>query len=489
MAVPDRRVVLAADHLTKDFPGLRALDDVSLRVRAGEIVALLGQNGSGKSTLVKILAGVYTADAGTATHGSLHFIHQDLGLIPALSTVENLALGERGLAPVRRRKERAHARELIRRFGVDFDVLAPISELTPAQRTIVAIARAMDGWTGDEHVLVLDEPTASLHRGEVGVLFAAVREVARSGAGVMFISHRLDEVTALADRVLVLRDGRLVEDVPAAGLTAGELAYLITGKRSSAVTTGPEARSDDEPLLRVRGLAGASVQDLDLDLRRGEVLGIAGSLGSGREHVAGLLFGSLPRRAGAVEIDGRSLGKGTALRHGMALVPADRRADGGVMTMNVRENLTLPDLPRFRRFGGRLSLAAERAAAAEWCTRVGLRPMLPERELGLFSGGNQQKAVIARWLRIAPAVLLVEEPTQGVDIGAGEAIRQLILDAAGDGMAVLVSSSDNADLIRMCGRVLVLRDGRLATELTGPAIDDHRLTEECLGATKEPHHV
>jgi len=477
-------VVLAVDHVTKDFPGLRALDDVSLRVHAGEIVALLGQNGSGKSTLVKILAGVYTADAGSATHGSLHFIHQDLGLIHELSTVENLALGgPAGLGPVRRGAERDRARRLIGRFGVDFDVLAPVGELTPAQRTIVAIARAMDGWTSGEHVLVLDEPTASLHRGEVGVLFAAVREVARAGAGVVFISHRLDEVTALADRVLVLRDGRLVEDVPAAGLTAAALASLITGKAAPSGGAAPDGhRPGAEPLLKVRGLAGGALRELDFDLCRGEVLGVAGSLGSGREQVAGLVFGSRARQ-GDVQVEGWSVRPSPqdSLEHGVALVPADRRSDGGVMTMSVRENLTLPDLARFGSLW--LNRRAERAAAAEWCGRVGLRPMRPERELGLFSGGNQQKAVLARWLRIAPAVLLVEEPTQGVDIGAGEAIRQLILDAAGAGAAVLVSTSDNADLIRMCSRVLVLRDGVLATELIGPAVNDHRLTEECLGAT------
>ena len=505
-SVRDRPVVLSIEGVTKDFPGVRALDDVSMRLRSGEIVALLGQNGCGKSTLVKVLAGVYSADAGKVRtylnrsevhgHAMLHFIHQDLGLIESLSTVENLAIGRRmrlgGLGPLRRHSEVAAARAAIRQFGVDFDVRQPVSRLTPAQRTIVAIARAMDGWTTQENVLVLDEPTAALHREEASTLFAAVRQAAARGTGVIFISHRLEEVTQLAERVVVLRDGRMVADVAAAGLTAGTLAEMITGRRAATTSSGLVARAEGEavPVLKVRGLAGHTVRHLDFDLRPGEILGIAGNLGSGREHVAGLVYGSLHRDAGTVEIDGvqlRGSSPHEARARGIALIPADRRAHGAVMSLSVRENLTLPALRPLSRGRIHLRRRTERDETQLWLDRVGMRPSMPDRAIGLFSGGNQQKGVIARWLRTEPKVLLVEEPTQGVDVGASASVRGLIIEAAQRGTAVLLSSSDNVDLTSMCSRVLVLRDGELGAELYGEAVDDHRLTQECLGVTDEQH--
>jgi len=507
-APSDSPVILTVDRISKSFPGLRALDEVSLQVRSGEIVALLGQNGSGKSTLVKILAGVYTAESGSVVvHGAdgeprdpaegLHFIHQDLGLIPTLTTVENLALGKhaslRDLAPLRRRAERATADELLSLFGEHVDVKVPVGQLTDAQRTLVAIARALSGWTRSDNVLVLDEPTASLNGEEVGILFAAVREVAKAGAGVVFISHRLDEVTDLADRVVVLRDGRLVADQPSAGLDASSLAALITGREASAGSAPVAADVPTAaPILSVRGLASPKLHGFDLDVAPGEVVGVAGSLGSGREELAGLIYGSTRRTAGTVAIDGVPVKPDhprASRAVGVASIPADRRREGGVMTHSVLENMTLPDLGSFSR-GPQLIRRAQREETTAWASRVGLQPPNIDRELGLFSGGNQQKVVIARWLRTKPRVLLVAEPTQGVDVGASEAIRQLIVDAAADGVAVVVTSSDNADLTRMCHRVLVLREGEVAAELRGDDINGHRLTQECLGmSTDDVLHV
>lgn len=492
----DPRTVLSVRDVTKDFPGLRALDAVSVEVRSGEVLALLGQNGSGKSTLVKILAGVHTPDAGTVevlgdgAADRLHVLHQDLGLVGALSTVENLALGAPGrmLAPVRRRAESAHAHELLSRFGMTVDVHLPVGRLTPAQQTVVAIARAMDGWTDPRSVLVLDEPTASLHGTEVGVLFRAVREAARAGAGVVFISHRLEEVLELADRVVVLRDGRLVADRPVDGLTVGLLGELVVGRSVATGSAQAHVRRADVPALAVRGLAGGFLRSLDLDLWPGEVVGVAGNLGSGREHVAGLVHGALVRTGGRVTLADGPLRGGApheSVRRGVALVPADRRLHGAVMAHDVVENVTLPRLRNLCRGGLHLVRRREWDTALDWSRRVGLHPLRLRGPLGLFSGGNQQKAVMARWLRTRPGVLLVEEPTQGVDIGASEAIRALIVAAAAEGAAVLVTSSDHADLLRMCGRVLVLRDGRPTAELRGADLTDHRLTEECLGIATE----
>jgi ABC-type sugar transport system ATPase subunit len=505
------KVILSVEEVTKDFPGIRALDRVSLDVHAGEVVALLGKNGSGKSTLVKILAGVQAADAGRirlggqdqgrsaveAAAGQMHFVHQDLGLIWTLSAIENLAIGRplggtRCLAPLRRRSEHAHVHELVRRFGADLDVRSPVGELTPAQRAIIAIARGMDAWAGGDNLLVLDEPTASLHGREVKTLFTAVRRAAQAGAGVMFISHRLEEVTELADRVVVLRDGRVVADLPAKGLSSDRLAFLITGDGPSATTVKLEHKgamgggSSAVPLLRARALAGTSVRGLDLDLWPGEVVGIAGNFGSGREQVAGLLFGSYPGIEGSVEVAGERLAHTphAAVRRGVALVPADRGAHGGVLSHSVRENVMLPDLRAVYHRGVIFRRRNEKAEVLRWCRQVGLVPLAPERALNTFSGGNQQKAVIARWLRTQPRVLLVDEPTQGVDIAASDTIRRLIVESAHQGVGVLVTSSDNTDLIRMCTRVLVMVDGRVTAELTGDAINDHRLTQESLGLSE-----
>ena len=480
--------LLAIERLNKTFPGLQALRDVGFEVQSGEILALVGQNGSGKSTLVKILAGVQDADPGASVsmRGTTHVIHQDLGLIPQLNTVENLDLGRRhgiGAAlPTRRREEAEHARELLAQFDAAFDVTLPVAQLTPAERTIVAIARALDGWERPEGLLILDEPTAALHSDEVGRLFTAVRRAAASGAAVIFVSHRLDEVLDLADRVAVLRDGRLVADTPVAGLDHAELVRLIVG--AALEPAGPREDHDAGALaLRVRGLRGGRVSELDLDLREGEVVGVSGILGSGREHVAALLFGALPHTKGEIAVDGVALADGdprAAIRAGVAYVPGDRHADGAVMTMRVRENLTLPNLGGLRRRLGWLDARAERRDVGGWLERIALRPAEPERPLELFSGGNQQKVVLAKWLRNDPRVLLLDEPTQGVDVGAKAAIYALLHDATARGAAVLMASSDTAELASVCDRVLVMRDGTVTADVRGAQLTEERLVIEGL---------
>ena len=494
--------LLLVEGLSKTFPGLRALDDVGFTVDTGEIVALVGQNGSGKSTLVKVLTGIHDADPGARIEvrgrdggdgrTAIHVIHQDLGLVGQLNTVENLDLGRHhGLGaalPVHRRDEVQHARELLRTFDAAFDVTVPVSRLTPAERTIVAIARALDGWTDPHGLLILDEPTAALHSDEVGRLFTAVRRAAARGAGVIFVSHRLDEVMDLADRVVVLRDGRLVADTPVAALDHTELVRLIVG--SALEQSAPrDRRGPGELALRVRDLAGGTVRDVGLDVRAGEVLGVSGILGSGREHLAALLFGALPRTCGDVAVGGVALPPGDArraIRAGVAYVPADRHADGAVMTMRVRENVTLPDLRRLRRRWGRLDATAERREVANWVRQVGLRPAEPERPLELFSGGNQQKVVLAKWLRNGPRVLLLDEPTQGVDVGAKASIYELVRDAAAAGTAVLMTSSDTAELASLCDRVVVMRHGTACAELQGRDLTEERLVVEGLGLRAAP---
>jgi len=498
--------LLEVRRLSKTFPGLRALDDVSLTVGAHEVVALVGHNGSGKSTLVKILAGVHAPDPGSevivhdaggtaagehAQRERLHFIHQDLGLIPRLSTIENLdlnrSLGRSALAPVRGRREARHAERLLERFGARFDVHAPIARLTAAERTLVAIARALDGWSGPRNVLILDEPTAALHGDEAGRLFDAVRRLAADGAGIVFVSHRLDEVVELADRAVVLRDGRVAADVARGAFDHDALVRLIAGRELEPADV-PASRRAGEPILSARGLAGPTLAGVDLDLHAGEVVGVTGIVGSGREQVSGMLFGALPRTAGEVHVAARPLTAAApraAIARGVAYVPADRRREGAVMRMSARENLTLPRLAPLRRRLGRLDGRAERAEARRWTEEVGVRPAEPERKLELFSGGNQQKVVLAKWLRIRPRVLLLDEPTQGVDVGAKDGIYRLIRGAAADGAAVLVSSSETKELASLCDRVLVLRDGRVVAEVAREQLSEARLVRETLGGRED----
>jgi ribose transport system ATP-binding protein len=485
--------LLRITDLLKVFPGLTALDRVSMDVQAGEVVSVVGHNGSGKSTLVKILAGVLPADGGEielAPGTGLHFIHQDLALVGDLSAAENLALvrthGAAAVAPYRPRLGSERARSLISRFGPAFDVDRPVRRLTPAQRAVVAISRALDGWTHSSNVLFLDEPTESLHHNEVDVLFAAIRRVAAEGAGVVFVSHRLNEVLELSDRVVVLRDGQKVADDPVSAVDEGRLVELITGSAAAVLDARPAAapRTSGDPALEVRGLRGGTVTDLDLDLHPGEIVGVAGVLGSGREAVPAALYGAIPAAADGFRVAGAAYpdrSPAASLRRGLAFAPGDRARLGIVRELSVRENLTLPQLKTLTAPLGRIRRGAENAEARRLLNEYDVRPARPEQPISLFSGGNQQKVVIARSLRDRPAVLLLDEPTQGVDVGAKAAIYEAIRRGAAEGTAVLISSSDAKELMALCDRVVVMRDGRAAAVLSGTDLTEHRLVAEGYG--------
>lgn len=499
MSQNSRATLLEATHLSKSFSGVKALNDVSLTVDSGEIVAVVGHNGSGKSTLVKILAGVYEPDPGAIIRlendgdaTGLHFIHQDLGLVGSLNAVENLDLARShkayGLMPTRG-AEKPYLRNLLKTFGFDYDVTIPVEKLNAAERSVLAIARALDAWTHVNNVLVLDEPTVALHRSEVGQLFTAIENVAERGAGVVFISHRLDEIFALSHRVVVLRNGRIVADLPTSEIQHEDLADLVAGvvvdkaKRPATPTSRERSRSSGQPVMSVRGLKTLSIRDLDFDLHAGEILGVAGVRGSGREDVAAAVFGACVATVDEFTIDGHVAQISSprkSIENGIMYVPSDRHRQGAVMTMSAIENITLPWLRPLLKFGW-VRRSLELKDVRRLMSALQVIPPKPDQMLSRFSGGNQQKVVLAKWLRMKPKVLLLDEPVQGVDIGAKLKIFNAIIEAANDGASFVVSSSDSRELLNVCGRVIVLNDGILVADLEGSDLTEEALIQAEVG--------
>lgn len=493
--------VLSVRGLSKTFVSTRALNNVDFDLRAGEIHALVGQNGCGKSTLIKVLAGFHQPDPGVeitlggaeidlsstadAHRAGLRFVHQDLGLVGTLSTVENLMLGRRLSTArggrIRWDAERRDAERRMKDLGYSFDVERPVAALGAAERTGVAIARALWDWEA-ARVLVVDEPTASLPREEVAVLFAALQRVRAAGLGVIYVSHRLDEIFAIGDRVTVLRDGVRVGTWDVAAIDQDGLVRSMIGDEKLRPPHDQSVEQTGEVALAVTGLNGTVVEDVDLRVRRGEVVGIAGLTGSGREELLPLIFG-VASRTGDVRLDGRSVPASPrrAMRAGLALVPADRRGEGAILEMPVRENFGLTDLRRFATRFGFLSRGREVKEVTEWIRRLDVRPPLPEALFGALSGGNQQKVVLAKWLRRQPAVLLLDEPSQGVDVGAKAVIHALAREVAADGACVVIASSDDSELCDTCDRVLVMRDGHIVAEVTGSRLTTEELSRLQLG--------
>ena len=501
------QAVLDLHNVGKTFPGTRALDGVSLEIRPGEIHALVGQNGSGKSTLIKILAGFHHPDGGAsaavngvefplgdaaAAHAAgLRFVHQDLGLIDSLDCVDNLALGT-GYATgfgghIRWRRQRAAARESLGRLGHgDVKVTTLVSHLSAFEKTALAIVRAIRDWesadgTANVSLLVLDEPTATMPRPEVDKLFALIRRIVAAGNSVLLVSHHLDEVFAIAHRVTVLRDGQSMGTHQLAELTRADLIRLMTGGIVEEVTKPDEAQAG-QVLMSVRGLGGRVLRDFDLDVHSGEVVGIAGLNGSGRDEVCELIFGGRSR-AGTVTVGGKELPPSRpdlAIGRGLALVPADRHGAGLILDKSVRENLTLVDLKPFWRSGW-LSGSRERRAAREWIDKLTIRTSSMDAVVESLSGGNQQKVVMGKWLRTDPVILLLDEPTQGVDVGAQAELHRLmraVADSSGSG--VLLCSSDERELSGVCDRVIVLCDGVVTAELSGDQLVSKRVAQQSL---------
>lgn len=489
--------LLTIEHLTKAFPGQVALNDVHLTINSGSTHALVGQNGSGKSTLIKVLAGYHepSGDAATAfmhAHGDrpemhvqlgdarsadaagIRFVHQDLGLVDAISSVENLALGggyDTSFGRINWKRETARAASELAALGFDdFDVRAPLATLSPSQKTAVAVARALRGWQQGARLLVLDEPTASLPGADVQRLFQAIRRLKERDVAILYVSHHLEEVFEIADEVTVLRDGRNIATMPIEELDHERLIELMVGhvverKRATESNRGAV-------LLNVCALAGGNLHGVDVQVHAGEIVGVAGINGSGREHIVPLITGQVPSAVGTVQVAQTELDNYSprgAMAAGMAFVAADRARQGNFAMLSVTANTTVSNVKRNVR-SGRLVHSLEHAESNEWISTLRTKTASTAAPMGTLSGGNQQKVLFARGLRLEPSVIVLDEPTRGIDVGAKEEIHSLIDQAATNGSAVLVASTDTEELVRVSHRILILRGGVIAAELTGTDI-------------------
>jgi ribose transport system ATP-binding protein len=527
--------------LSKTFGATRALNKVSLEVSAGEIHGLVGQNGSGKSTLIKVLAGYYEPDAGSklsidgapvrlpwrpgdGRQYGISFVHQDLALIPSLTVLENLRVNDLCLKPrwfISWKDEIRAAKELLEEFDLDLDPLKKIEEVAIGSRALLAILRAMDGmrkghsdllakpassrvekapasarsYSNDlkapdeieqrRGLLVLDEPTPFLARTDVERLFTLARRIKAQGASVLFVSHDLDEVLDLTDRVTVIRDGTAVGTFVSKNVTKSELVEQILGhplSMESGNASGKRNLQNATPDITVSGLTGAYVHGVSFNVREGEIVGMSGLLGSGFTDVPYLLFGAIPAAGGSFRMGKRSyslteINPAGAVESGIALIPVDRRGQGLVEDLSMVENISLPVL---KDFGPWYLQHPNLKRATESLVRdFEVRPADPNNRVGNLSGGNQQKVLLAKWLQTKPRLILLHEPTQGVDVGARQQIYQILKEQAAAGTMIICASSDYEELATLCSRVLIFSRGSIVAELVGPQLTKNMIAQRC----------
>ncbi len=515
IATPGLPPVLQLDAIAKSFGGARALQNISFAVDAGEIHGLLGKNGSGKSTLVKILAGFHAPDPGgrmsfngaavplplkpgTFRSLGMGFVHQNLGLVPSLSVLENFRIKD--LTTPRRsfidwRRERAITREAFERLDIDLDPAWRVDRLSPVEKVQLAIARAFEEVestrrvTGQPGLLLLDEPTPFLGRVDVEKLFRLMRSIARNGSSVIFISHDIEEIQTITDRVTVLRDGILSGTRRTAGTAHEDIVEMIVGRRVPALPRPQGVKTAEPVRFRFENMAAGMLQPTSIQVAKGEILGVTGLLGSGYDDIPYLAFGARGIRSGTVSIDGgqpidlADLTPKRAMGLKFALLPGDRQKEGGVGTLSVTENMFLPDLKRFYR-RGRLDGRTMVREARSLSTAYQVYPPNPAMTLSMLSGGNAQKVLIARWMALDPSLLLLDEPTQGVDVGTQAQIFSVMRAAAARGMSVICASSDASQLAQLCDRVLVFARGKVSREIVGEAISKEGIAEACYAANE-----
>lgn len=519
-------LALDIKSLSKSFGGERALDGASLQVLPGEVHGLLGQNGSGKSTLIKILAGFYEPDPGDAALSingmpvelpmkpgafrqyGISFVHQNLGLVPSLTVVENLVVGALAAKAcwwISWERERRKAATLFEKYHLSIDPAATVAKLPPVQRALLAIVRAVEEMragveamrTAHSHhsgagLLVLDEPTPFLPRQDIEELFRLVREIVAQGASVVFVSHDVDEVSEITDRATVLRDGVVAGTLITRESTKQDFVEMIVGRKVETVVARPHDFSLAEAELAIEGLTGGTLEDVSIELHAGEVIGLTGLIGSGFGEVLYLVFGSQPARSGRLKLKHRmypisELDPTKAMAAGIVLIPGDRQTAGAVGSLTVADNVTVPVLDReynpwFLNRRAMLNRSATLGEAFE------VTPNIPSLPFEALSGGNQQKVLLAKWLQITPLLILLDEPTQGVDVGARQKVFTAIREATEAGAAVLCASSDYEQLATICDRVLIFGRGRVLGQLVGEAVTKETIADQCyqsIGSVRE----
>src|SRR5215211_7053378 len=493
--------ILEVRRVTKRFPGVLALDDVSFELRPGEVRALVGENGAGKSTLIKVMTGVYSPDEGEVFFKGeevsfsdpresqavgISTIYQEINLIPLLSVAQNVFLGREprntfGLIDVNRMNR--EAAEILERYGIRADVTAPLHSLGLGVQQMVAIARAISVVTGS---VIMEEPTSSLEAREVETLFGVIRQLREEEVGVIYVSHRLDELYEICDRVTVLRDGRVAHTGELAELSRVQLIAHMLGRELSEVEKegatgfGEEHEAAEEPVLQAQDLTQhPRLRDISFDVRPGEVVGLAGLLGAGRSETAKAIFGAEPVDSGALEVDGESVKMGSpaaAIKAGVAFLPEDRKLEGIIPDLSVRENIVAAALPGLAR-AGIVSTKAQDELAEEFIESLGIKASSPDQPVRELSGGNQQKVLLARWLCMNPKVLILDEPTRGIDVGAKAEIQKLVDDLAVKGLGVILISSELDEMTEGSDRVVALRDGAVVGLLSKEEITEGNLME------------
>jgi len=498
--------VLEARAVSKGWPGVVALDAVSFDLALGEVHALVGENGAGKSTLIKVMTGVHPPDAGEVRYrgakvafsgpreaqaAGVSTIFQEDNLVPLMSVAQNIFLGRepRGrLGLVDTGRMERDAAQLLERYGVHVDPSLPLRALGVGVRQMVAIARAI---SIDVRVVIMDEPTSSLEPREVEILFGTIKSLREQGVGIVYVSHKLDELFRICDRVTVLRDGKLVHTGAVAELTRIRLVALMLGREVAEVRDRGVTEFGDghaaiggEPVIEARGLRRRHVlHDISLSIRPGEVVGLGGLLGAGRSEVAKALAGAQPLDGGEVFVEGRPVKSGSppaAIRAGVAMIPEDRKVEGIIPHLSVRENIVLAALPRLSR-GGLVSEKAQDELVETFMKRLRIKASSPRQPVGELSGGNQQKVLLARWLCLSPKVLILDEPTRGIDVGAKAEVQSLIDELAGQGLGVLLISSELEEVLEGSDSVVVLREGSVVDVLRGDDVAEAPLMAALAG--------
>jgi ribose transport system ATP-binding protein len=498
--------LLAISNLSKSFGGVKAVNGATFSIGYGEVHGLLGHNGSGKSTLIKVLAGFHAPDegssvrlrgeeiafpmaAGSARKLGISFVHQHLGLIPSLTVLENLLLGNLSTQSnwsINWKSEREQALALFKRYHIDLDPDSVVSDITPVERALLAIVRAFRELQNSESgLLILDEPTPFLPRVDVQRLFGLVRKAVADGTSVIFVSHDIDEVQEITDKATVLRDGKVVDTFHTAATDKDAIVQMIVGHKM-VLDKPVRERGHYETFCAVKNLSGAIVKDISFELGKGEILGLTGLIGSGYDEIPSLLYGANRAQAGHIDVDGKALSLSTlepavALENGFVLIPADRLEKAVIGTLSLAENMSMPIYKKVTH-SWLISNEKLHANTAQLLDAYDVRPRKPDMMIGSLSGGNQQKAVMAKWLQLGPKLILLDEPTQGVDVGAREQLFKHLRNAASAGASILVASSDFEQLEMLCDRVLVFGKGRITSTLVGHQISKNKIAEECFGA-------